>query len=504
MRKGILPAVFVLVAAIAPALARDRGFVTVDPGGRYFRFEDGTPFVPVGLNDWPETLDVRVRSRRALERYFRNLRRNRVNVLRVILEAAPPDENVFVEDPPGTLTPEFTEWMDTVVGLAERHGVYLVVALYPNLFDGALGNFQYHPYAVGNPDGVLEASHDLVWTPEGRELAKGRIRLLVDRWGESSHVFSWELANEFWLPDAGRTGLENAAAHNAWIDEVGRYAAEYEDGRLGHHHLRSVSTLRSEFPRPSKGFGPDDTNIYTSGELDFASFHAYGRTLIEATGSENDLGVLAGNRIEPARLIRAVRDTMTMMLERAPGRPVLCTEDFQFANPSAPSWQNPFNPVRKMLEDYTDRERFDLWIAANWSFVMSGAAGTTMRYPMGFYERRLLRRERIITRFLRKVDWRDFAPTPAHDLVTTDREDLIVLAMSDGHRAIAWLYQDVPFADRRPIRPEVTLTGLADGPYELLWFDGRTGRRLRRQHAAGETITVTAPAFRGHAALYLR
>ena len=58
-----------------------------------------------------------------------------------------------------------------------------------------------------------------------------------------------------------------------------------------------------------------------------------------------------------------------------PTRPVLCTRDSEFANPKAKSYRNPVYPIRKMFRGYTDQGRRDLFLAANGSFIISGAVG---------------------------------------------------------------------------------------------------------------------------------
>jgi hypothetical protein len=495
-RLSLLVLALLLASRTASA---DPGIVRVASGGRTFELEDGTPFVPVGVNLWPDTLDVRVRTAAELEATFRNLAEHRINVLRLLLEAAPKDRNVLVEDPPGTLTAEFTRWMDTMIRLAERHGVRLIVAVYPNLIDGPFGNWRFHPYAS-----VLPRAHDLVATARGREMARRRIRLLVDGWGDSAAIFAWELANEFWIPDRRKTPKQNAAAHNAWIDEMGRYVAAYELSCHGRRHLRTVSTMRSDFPRRSTGLRPADVNVFTSEHLDFASYHAYGQTLLDATGSAGDWGIVVGNRIGPTRLVRAVRDTMGRMLARAPDRPVLCTEDFAFANPSAPGYANPWNPVRRMFRGYTDAERHDLFLAANWAYLASGAAGPTMRYPMGTFEDELDDRQLALVPFRRAVRWSSFRPRTACDRVRPARPDLIPLAVSDGRQTVAWLWHDVPFAARERIRTRVTFRGMAEEPHEVIWFDGPTGKRLRKQRAKGRRFTLRTPWFAGHLACVVR
>jgi hypothetical protein len=330
------------------------------------------------------------------------------------------------------------------------------------------------------------------------------LRYFVDHWGRSSHIFSWELFNEFWYPDENRSKQASIQAHNRWIDEMGKYIKEYELKKVGRSHLRSVSTMRSEFPRKATGLKPDDTNVFDSNELDFASFHAYGRTLRESTGVKNDLAILVGSKIQPEKLVMAVHGTMQRMLARAPRRPVLCTEDFQIANPQARGHKNPLNPLAKMVRDYTDKERYDLFGIANWAHIMSGAAGTTMRYPSGFYEDEMYDHSLVMSKFAANVPWVKFNARPAHDQVSANRSDVLVMAMSDGDWTLAWLYHNVSFRDRAPIQPAITFKGLKQQRREVVWFDSQTAKEVKTKRVGGSPFTVKSPPFKGHIACIVR
>ena len=97
-----------------------QGFIQVAPGKRYFQWEDGTPFFPVGQNDWPPAFDLRKRSKKDLDDYFKNLNTHRVNVLRLMVDVGKERDVVWVETRPGEFNPAFKKWMDTMVEMAQR------------------------------------------------------------------------------------------------------------------------------------------------------------------------------------------------------------------------------------------------------------------------------------------------------------------------------------------------------------------------------------------------
>jgi hypothetical protein len=96
----------------------EKGFIQIAPSGRYFQWEDGTPFFPIGQNDWPNAFDLRKRSRADLDAYFQNLSTHGVNVLRLLMDVGDKEDVVWVETRPGVFNPAFKTWMDTIVELA--------------------------------------------------------------------------------------------------------------------------------------------------------------------------------------------------------------------------------------------------------------------------------------------------------------------------------------------------------------------------------------------------
>lgn len=488
---------------VSKTFDKKKGFIQVAPSRRYFQFRDGTPFFAIGHNDWPPAFDLRKKSRQQVEAYFRNCKAHHVNVLRIILDVGNKETAFWVETKPGQFNPAFKRWMDTIMALAEEYDVYMIFAIYPNLTNGAFGNMAFYPYGK-RAGGMAEDSHDMLVNPAAKEHEKMRFRFLVDQWGSSPNILSWELFNEFWHPDKKKSGPENMRIHNAWINEMGKFIKDYEMGKFGMHHLRSVSTMRSEFPRKRIGVDPSMSQLYTSPELDYASFHTYGQTMLGAMGSKNDLDIVAGKKISTERLVESIHRTMTMMLSRAPDRPVICSEDFQIANPKIPEYKNPFNVLRKMVAGYSDEERFDLFNVANWAFMMSGAAGTPERYPSGFYEEEMYNDYLALSKFTRRVPWSRFKAHPADQQITVKGNDFLAYGMADSERMIGWLYQKVPFARRTQVSVPVRIGGLSSGTYEILWIDTRTGEEIKKDRIQQMPSQVASPPFKGHIAFLVQ
>jgi len=91
--KGLLGVIVVLGMDLFPreagageAAIGKQGFIQVAPSKRYFQWEDGTPFFPTAQNDWPPAFDLRKRSKKDPDDYFKNLNAHRVNVLRLMVD----------------------------------------------------------------------------------------------------------------------------------------------------------------------------------------------------------------------------------------------------------------------------------------------------------------------------------------------------------------------------------------------------------------------------------
>ena len=155
--------------------------------------------------------------------------------------------------------------MDNLVHAAERHGIYLLIALLPNLYDHVQGaNWHEHPYNKNyDPEnGLVEYPEELLHDAAAIRAVKARLRFFVERWGGSPNIFAWDLWNE--MNAIGGT-LEQ---QNEWIQEMGAFSKQLEMELYGRYHLRTVSTNNA-------GWGSEDSGIYSSSELDFTSYHTY-------------------------------------------------------------------------------------------------------------------------------------------------------------------------------------------------------------------------------------
>ena len=149
--------------------------------------------------------------------------------------------------------------LDEVLRLAERHGIYIMLALdYHGVMQpekdywGGNDEWNRNPYsaALGGP---CKDVPDFFVNPEAKSQYKKRLRYLVARWGFSPHVAAWEFWNEIEHIKAPKEAIV------AWHAEMATHLKEIDP----YGHL--VSTSSRAFP------GLRDIDA-----LDFSQNHPYG------------------------------------------------------------------------------------------------------------------------------------------------------------------------------------------------------------------------------------
>lgn len=244
------------VAADATA----RGFVRVHPkNSRYFAFDNGDLYFPIGLNIAWSTGDVLA----DYERWFDRLSANGGNVARIWMASwsfALEWNDTGLGDYSNRMKQAWL--LDQVFKLAEERGIYIMLTL---LNHGAFNTsvnpeWADNPYTVAN-GGPLKTPAEFVTNAAAKELFKRRLRYIAARWGSSPHLFAWEWWNEInWTPITD-------AQLEPWIAEMTKTLTTYEPyGHLITHSYASGS----------------GSTIWSMPELSFAQQHDYsGSDLID-------------------------------------------------------------------------------------------------------------------------------------------------------------------------------------------------------------------------------
>jgi mannan endo-1,4-beta-mannosidase len=486
------------VTTIAQSM-QGKGFITLAENKRYFQHENGKPFIPIGHNEW-YSAELFLDTER-LDRYFSVMKDHGENTLRIVLDYQGFSINVpfyspnnLVELKVGEFNPELVEALDNLVHAAERHGIYLLLAILPNLFDEVFdGNWYEHPYNKNfDPEnGLVESPEELLHDPAAIRAVKARFRFFIERWGASPNIFAWELWNE--MNAIGGT-LEQ---QNEWIQEMGAFCKQLERELYGRHHLRTVSTNNA-------GWGPKHAGIYSSSELDFTSYHTYDSWARVGVNPFEGLPVFSA--VDPVQYIQFVHQAAQVVLGKSAPRPVLGTEDMAIERNSAGGlllW-----PFDQHFKDFTEEQLDDFFIGAAWASVLGGGAGSSLRWPCypsygeddpegylalsyGMYDG-----QKALRRILSTLDWTGFSPTSAsHAVSAGETEDFIPMALSDGRIMLAFLLHNHPEFSRTWVNPYVTFRSLQGTSYQVTWYDLRTGVILQEDRAQGPEFSLRAPTF---------
>lgn len=244
----------------------NHGFIHVEArNGRYFQFDDGTPFFPVGQNlqnDWP------------IYKHSRLLAAGGANAARVWtfchwtwLEWSPKAESSKAR--PGDWMRDYAgagRYNQRIAWIADHHlaqwtrdGLRLMFCLGTEAGEGEVRNgggyegWGGHPYNRAN-GGFLDRPEQFWTDPRAKKLYQQRLRYLVARYAYSPNLWAWELWNEL-----GEATPEIVA----WHKEMAGYLHEIDPYR----HLVTTSTWEQDAGQFAA--------VWDLKDLDFTQSHIY-------------------------------------------------------------------------------------------------------------------------------------------------------------------------------------------------------------------------------------
>jgi hypothetical protein len=265
----------------------------------------------------------------------------------------------------------------------------------------------------------------------------------------------------------------------------------------GWHHLRTVSSS-------NVGVLSTASEIFTSPELDFASFHTGTDDLLGTIGINPYTGIPFFSKIDPIRYISFIHKSAELARHKSALRPVFDTEDTSiFLNPIfVPP---PFN---LWFQGYSSEQLDDLFIGSAWAGLMGGGAGPGLRWPCtpyflpsdpggyrgftnGMYDAQYALEEAISS-----IDLRGAVPVDAGEAVALEVPQTITSMVLSGPDAeLVWLFNGQAAFARTEVTCSVKLTSLVSGLYHVRWYDLRTGAVLKEDWASGPQDTLQSPPF---------
>lgn len=495
----------------------NKTWITVAPNKRYFMFEDGRSFFPIGTSMGGEQAQTdywgRVQYKddkfpfyeidvtldpNGLEKRFVEMKKNGENVLRIDTDGwtfsrkegfvqylIDSGRARFLENPVGVFDEEYAKRIDNLMALAEKHGIYIDFVIGPDTVQWAHFTDK-HPYYKKN-GGFMETESDIFTSRQGREIYKNRIKYIVDRWGMSPNIFVWELFNEMnWW--GGENSLKKEKAD--WTNEMGKFLRDYEKSKYGKNHLVITSTSSYD--------GPDDY-FFNSPQIDAAVTHYY----------------FGENRLpDPFANVKRIKETTAGILndrldynkpfwenERLTGRchvsrdielAISLAEIASGAAGSGLMWMHAerYLPESKTLYDLSGEYRTDY-------FQKNDA---TMRSDIAIPVNRLV--SKIISNS--GIDWANFNSRNINDQISLNDSGIEIMATGDGSTVFGFLIKDqkqdylIDFIRNAADYPggcSGSLGGVFDGTKSFVKFYGENGTKVSLKPLADDVVNNAVESF---------
>lgn len=447
---------------------------------RYFEFDDGTLYYPIGHNVRSAT-DARMDDKfpwifrqeegsTAYRRYFKRMQDAGENLAEVWMSA-------------WSLGLEWTEgiggyhgandfhmgnaWeLDRVMDLARQHRIYLNLVLnyHGRISTWCDPEWHLHPYNQKTPGGWLTMPLEFFSDPKAIEMQKRFCRYTQARWGWAPTIFGYELCSEINL-----TGHEGHHRSNflpevvAWCRTVGGYIKATDP----YQHLVSAHVSNDfNFLNPAMCNAP---------ELDFMPLDAYHHSL-------------------PERIIALTAGTADAGLPY--NKPILITE---FGG----------SPMAAGREHLMIEQHAALW---------SGACVPLAGLPMFWWwqvvdENDLYGRYTAVKRFMENIDPRDITSKSVPAVLTVPEggnpkllQAFDAVCTASPEKARGYIYpKRFPRAGETATETgtlTVTVNGFTPGLFRVEFFETETGKSVRRfdVRTHENQLEIPVPHFRSDCA----
>jgi hypothetical protein len=439
------------------------GFVGVsDQDNRYFEFDNGELFFGIMLDlCW---WDYRERTY-SYDYYFSEMEAHGANFARLWLynsvDGATEGSWVcHIQD--SSLGADYDladSWrLDCIVESAREKGVYLMVCfddvnqLVPNY------KWDHNLYNSSWPGGILSEPFAFFTNAQAKAYYRRLMRYMVSRWGYSTSILSWELWNELHELQWTVPSYDQSTV-NAWHAEMAQYIGSVDVN----DHMVTTSN-GSYTPGPGRPPGID----FSMPELSHAQMHGYG---FDDGSAWPDL----------SELVRRSSQYITDY-----GKPAIWGE-CGVVNSSwlTSQWIDPDSGAPR-------HDSTGIFIHnAIWSGLMSGLAATTPYwdwrllhdYP-DWWDQHLAIANFVQGAPLLTASYEVVNSNADPGIITTTSPSLRAYAMKNDTSGLFWIHNlehswyDVIVQGLTPQTVSgatMTVTGVAQGGYEVQWWDTYTG-----------------------------
>jgi hypothetical protein len=335
------------------------------------------------------------------------------------------EKTLFLDNARGEFNEKQAKRIDHLIELAEKYGIYIDLEFtMDHLQWKAHFSEGIHPWQKAN-GGPIENPEDIFLKPEAKQLFKNRIKYIVDRWGSSPNIFTWELFNELdWW--GGAFHKEKAA----WVEEMGSFLRDYELKKYGKNHIISISSASYNPPRGEQDY------FFNSPGTDVAFTHYY---IPEASIPDPYLNALKIKELTQDILENRVKyQRVYMENERLTNGYCSYAKDTELAvtfaeiaNGAAGSgltWVHfgGYLPESRTKYNIYDEYRIDYFQKKD----------TSMRYNL------IKDTHKAINKITSKIDWANFNSRNINDKISVDNTSILPMAISDGSTVFGFMIKD--------------------------------------------------------------
>lgn len=466
----------------------DRGFLTVDPGGRYFAWEDGTPLVVIGDNlgmggphirsfydgpMWNDDLGQYINYREwdagGIENgrnYLAELSAHGVNTVRIIAENLESSHPVYLFDDASngadniSFNADTLGFLETFLDECATVNINVIVVPFDTFYYASVFNgWSKVPFstAMGGP----MATGEDFFEAANRDYIKAVLKKLVDTLGDRKNLLAWDIVNEF-DSDEPSIGWNRAtfAKREETVTDLAAYLKSIDP-----NHMVYLSSVRwdpkflAHLPTQadSSVTGNDAALILNNSQFDFNSTHMYYHDIRDPNHNSrsnpesmyeidaNDLD----NTIAPAARVK--QGLQFYYAGNLTPKPYLCTE------------AGPIEFYTTAYDAYfTAAEDDQIFHNMIWSYLASGEAGSGLRWPGQVLDDHKLSDQMRDYQLAMKhfidagpVDFFGFQPVQIGQYLTIGGIDAPVVktGITDGRQGIIFLVND----ERKQVNG--TLTG---------------------------------------------
>lgn len=411
----------------------DHGLLKVDNNKRYFVFEDGTPYVPVGLN---HHLIYRKKGG-AIDSMMRTWSDHGVNYLRIWVGiGADPETSV------GQFDEKQIKAIDTVIYFCEKYGIYLNICLWnENSIAKQQGSWGWNGSQqiynkANNPSGTTYNPEDIKDTLDAPTWAamKNRYAYFVERWKNKPIIIMWDLVNDCWKTDAWKAAMYDYVKK---IDGTGR-----------------LVTLQY------------NTGVDPRGEMDCGSVRVYGYNP-------------SGNN--PELMMKALAGRIKQALTH--GDPVYAGEGgMDYPDNTEYAFERGFLHFTWGPLAAGAAGNLHPWVSPR-------------KWPE-LTEKKLMWIKNF-SDFCSTINWSEFNSRNADNEVVPWDTTVTAFACRSNDQMLIYLMRDDPADKFETFKTKFNITsGLDKGKYELTWIDIRTGKKISSRKISGYPATLETPEFK--------